>query len=1167
MTTRRILSGLFAIALTPLIGSCSDDDVPVQVTSDFDFLTDAFSFPNFADNAEGPALTSDQAARMFGPDAVCEGGRLPCTPFPQTTAWVANINQTLAEGRSEGFATLALLFHLGRLDPNDFGAANASELVLNRNIVLQSEIAYWAATQSVAGAVENRRFTAANVMPFLADVLRPGQTEAYRLAIAVRTETGFESGHALVPIGYYLTDDQGVYMLRVYDSNFPSSERLLEIDTAAGSWRYEVEIADDNTLVYEGTAANQNYLYFAPVTPRLEQLPVPFGDGSGQANVTSAGPIQAVASIEGTATVGIRDGEVVEDGGTLTPAFANCPLCGKSKGILTYNMPVDSSGQSSPVDITVSAGLGMTMNTDNSASISVVHPKHTTTVSGITGDSSMQNRLQVGSDGGVTYTNTSRTGVTITSQRTAADGTTQSVTVTISGASDTVTISSDANGNPVITTDGVPEGTTVTLQLGDGDNAQSVTVTASGDDQTFAIDPSAGSLMDGVSTTPSHCLNGIRDQDTETDVDCGNECDACTAVGQFCGEDTDCGGDLTCGRFRRCVMVGTCVDEAMNGDETDVDCGGGTCGTCFSGEMCRTNSDCSGVCVEMACRRQLPVAIRVEGLPTGQELVLDIERDGAMERRTITGISWGDPYVDIGWSGQYSISIAEQPRDGTVCTVDPSTPLSATTGPSGTGLWHNYGRTNLVDFNCSGGASLNLHVELDPELGTTFDLARTLDGAMTMVSVNQRGLVPLGSFTDSWSLAIVRQPTAGVDSMSRPFTTDCKFVQATDSAVSPTNSVSGMRDEPRASGGTYRVDRANPRLVCTTTFMQADAGMPDAGSMMDAGMDSGTPDAGSPDSGQDTGPADTGPPDSGPPDMGVDSGPPGACTLDSECPMSNCECGLSSGNCAGDSGRCGAAMIVIDTATTDGIAASGTFVVPAMCNEVFVQAWGAAGGNGGQDDGFGFFTPMGTGGAGGHVSGRLSVAEGDTFTVWIGQGGAFNNSAGAGTGGIGSNVGVAVSGGDATDDFDLMLLNAGASGGGLTSVQQVGSASRSFLVPGGGGGGFMANGEDTGGANAGDGATLAGGNGTPGQAHGGGGAGSNGGLSGQSLGEGGHAGAYATLPSGLTSMDGSNGTPAATSTPDHGQCSGGVGNMADSGSAGLDQEGGDGCVVIRCVGE
>ncbi|MDY7762789.1 hypothetical protein U0E18_31895, partial [Burkholderia pseudomallei] len=146
------------------------------------------------------------------------------------------------------------------------------------------------------------------------------------------------------------------------------------------------------------------------------------------------------------------------------------------------------------------------------------------------------------------------------------------------------------------------------------------------------------------------------------------------------------------------------------------------------------------------------------------------------------------------------------------------------------------------------------------------------------------------------------------------------------------------------------------------------------------------------------------------------------------------------GNCLG-LGRCVPGLRVFSTPTTNGVAASGTFTVPAGCTQVQVFAWGAGGGQAEQ-----LFPIMLTsvGGAGGHVSGLLSTAPGDVFTVWVG-GGGHNGTGITGTEGTGSFFGTAANGG-------LGDSAAGcAGGGGLTSVRQTGSVTRQFTVPAGGG--------------------------------------------------------------------------------------------------------------------
>jgi hypothetical protein len=46
----------------------------------------------------------------------------------------------------------------------------------------------------------------------------------------------------------------------------------------------------------------------------------------------------------------------------------------------------------------------------------------------------------------------------------------------------------------------------------------------------------------------------------------------------------------------------TCLDGCVDGDETDIDCGGGKCNPCALGKTCHVASDCySGVCKNDVC--------------------------------------------------------------------------------------------------------------------------------------------------------------------------------------------------------------------------------------------------------------------------------------------------------------------------------------------------------------------------------------------------------------------------------------------------------------------------------------------------------------------------------------------------------------------------------------
>lgn len=304
-----------------------NEGVPNQVESGFVFLEDAFVFTNFGGDVQ-PQLSPDLVARMCGAEVACQNGELPCELNPVAQAWMESTNVTLDQGRSEGFAVLSLMFFTGQLDPVDFGGPTVSDLRLTGNPKLQKELAYWSATQAVPSVTRSDvRYTAADVLPFLAETLQPDSPKRYRLAIAQRTELGFTGGHALTPIGYYKGEGD-VYWLRVYDNNFPQQEQRLEINPVANTWRYEFPGLEGEMIVYEGNPENGNLLYFSPVDERLGTLTCPFDPNSETVAISYSGLTVVETDGDGAQT-GIVDGKVVESGnGKVVPGFSACPRCG-----------------------------------------------------------------------------------------------------------------------------------------------------------------------------------------------------------------------------------------------------------------------------------------------------------------------------------------------------------------------------------------------------------------------------------------------------------------------------------------------------------------------------------------------------------------------------------------------------------------------------------------------------------------------------------------------------------------------------------------------------------------------------------------------------------------------------------------------------------------------
>ncbi|QQR91790.1 MAG: hypothetical protein IPJ88_08845 [Myxococcales bacterium] len=95
------------------------------------------------------------------------------------------------------------------------------------------------------------------------------------------------------------------------------------------------------------------------------------------------------------------------------------------------------------------------------------------------------------------------------------------------------------------------------------------------------------------------CFDGVHNQD-ETDIDCGGDtCGAC-GEGLRCTAGEDCSTGLCV--QQQCVAA-SCVDALLSSGETDIDCGGDACPSCIDGADCLVSSDClSGVCNGNICQ-------------------------------------------------------------------------------------------------------------------------------------------------------------------------------------------------------------------------------------------------------------------------------------------------------------------------------------------------------------------------------------------------------------------------------------------------------------------------------------------------------------------------------------------------------------------------------------
>ncbi len=580
--------------------SCSDDakeSPPKSADSGFSLKEHAFRFENFATGYDGSRMTPDLAGRMFGKDKVCRKGFSYCEPTTDAQVWLDSANDAMDVGRCEGFAVLSQLFFLGRLNPKDFGADTVAELKLDENYALQKELAYWFATQLVPGAVDNRALMPRDAIKFMAEFM--GGEEHYRIGMVQRTATGFGDAHSLTPISFERGESDNLYYLRVYDNNFPDVERRLRLDLSSNSWEYE-GVNDEGAMMFRGSEADGNPLYFAPTVAREGTLPCPFCKSDAGLTMVAHGVSPLLKDAMGN-EVGFKDGKIVETGGgKVSPGFATC-IDGVAPVVVSSNTPADM-----PVEVTLNP---------NGASYQNV-------------------RIQGGSMGSVTVggdissmkaAQLQVSGETVTIQPGGKSTTISFITenktyvqVTVDGEAGDVKISRDPTTGKLKIETNEAKGARVSVTLADvsgtskGDNRKTTySFTAGEDDSSLAIDlpqegwkegspPSASLEVDGSKATVAvdTCRDKVLSGD-ETDVDCGGAvCRTCSNVSN-CKLDRDCESGV-CGapnstRPNKCVDG--CGDGLKSGNETDVDCGGSCAAKlwwCDIGEGCAVNDDCEG---------------------------------------------------------------------------------------------------------------------------------------------------------------------------------------------------------------------------------------------------------------------------------------------------------------------------------------------------------------------------------------------------------------------------------------------------------------------------------------------------------------------------------------------------------------------------------------------
>lgn len=341
-----MLSAAALAVILPACGSSSGGPSvparPAGIVSDSGFRPgqNGLPFENYGDslaNGSSPDnMTAADVQRMFG-DAVCvDAQSRKCDLIPEAQDWLDEINQAMAGGHCYGFSVLADLLWQNKVTATTFGAPTVTALQISGNTVLQRQIAYDWALQTIP-AVQSQRIQG-TPNKILLTLISSLKGQAYTILFWKRDGTG---GHAVTPYAV-VSKGGGKYDVLIYDNNWPNQRRAISFDTTSNSWSYEAAtISGEAGSLYEGDAKTKT-MSLDPVSPALGTQKCPFcGKVPQNASAASTGGGGNVATVSLTGSGANHANLVVTDDAGHKTGYINGKYVDQIRG--AYDAPIVSN--------------------------------------------------------------------------------------------------------------------------------------------------------------------------------------------------------------------------------------------------------------------------------------------------------------------------------------------------------------------------------------------------------------------------------------------------------------------------------------------------------------------------------------------------------------------------------------------------------------------------------------------------------------------------------------------------------------------------------------------------------------------------------------------------------------------------------------------------------
>ncbi|GEM_PF-1217119 len=232
---------------------------------------DSWKFRNYRADEETAFSVADAVA-LFGDEAVCVEASGGCTPTPAAAEWIAMVAHSMSFGSCEGMTVTSLDRFLVGARPS------SGQLPFSPDVARQvSRLFATQYLQKVIDATDDwRDESVAAIVTELEAALADKSHEQYTLGVYTKGE-----GHSVLP---YAVDrlEEGRAVIHVYDPNWPSQDRYIEVDTDQNAWRFSYSGRDPASDPEAWTGGSKK-MDLQPLSSREAPHEEPF-EGAGAGN-------------------------------------------------------------------------------------------------------------------------------------------------------------------------------------------------------------------------------------------------------------------------------------------------------------------------------------------------------------------------------------------------------------------------------------------------------------------------------------------------------------------------------------------------------------------------------------------------------------------------------------------------------------------------------------------------------------------------------------------------------------------------------------------------------------------------------------------------------------------------------------------------------------------